>query len=190
MINEPGIIIGRKGTVGAVHYSKEAFWPIDITFYITEAPHRDLRFTYYLLKFSGLNHMNSDSAVPGLNCKAVHSKKITIPDLIEQRWIGHIHWIILRAFIPHEDILKPLNGQGDPLFEIIRYIQMNPSPQKIKNAIPNHPTPALEFSVNSDIAPYFSSYKKNEDGGIYCLKKASISTAFSFNDALDTMIQE
>ena len=33
-VNGPGIIIGRKGSVGAVHLSLEPFWPIDTTFYI------------------------------------------------------------------------------------------------------------------------------------------------------------
>ena len=116
-----------------------------------------------------------------------------IPELPLARWpfteMHRYHWIILKTFIPDEDVLKPLNGHGDPLFEIIRYVQMNPSQEKIRNAIPNHPTPTLEFSVGSDIALYFSSYKEDEDGGIYCLKKDSISTVFSFNEALDIMIK-
>ena len=29
VVNGPGIFVGRKGTVGAVHYSPRAFWPID-----------------------------------------------------------------------------------------------------------------------------------------------------------------
>ena len=29
----PTVIIGRKGTVGAVHFSKDGCWPIDTTFY-------------------------------------------------------------------------------------------------------------------------------------------------------------
>ena len=79
LIENPGIVIGRKGTVGAVHYVAQPFWPIDTTFYVTEAEHRDLRFTYYLLKSLGLEHMNADSAVPGLNRDAAHARKIRVP---------------------------------------------------------------------------------------------------------------
>lgn len=105
------------------------------------------------------------------------------------KWLHKYHRIILGGFIPDEDVTRPLNGKGDPLFEIIRYIQMNPSQEKMRNAIPNHPTPTLEFSESSNIALYFSSYKENEDGGIYCLDKSSMPTLFSFKDALDAMIQ-
>jgi type I restriction enzyme S subunit len=90
LVNGPGIIIGRKGTVGAVHFSKEPFWPIDTTFYVTEAEHRDLRFTYYLLCSLGLDRMNADSAVPGLNRNAAHARRILVPPLPEQRAIARI----------------------------------------------------------------------------------------------------
>ena len=86
-----GIIIGRKGTVGAVHYSGKPFWPIDTTYFVSDEPgKRDLRFTYYLLKGLGLEQMNSDSAVPGLNRDAAHMKDIFLPPLPEQRAIAHI----------------------------------------------------------------------------------------------------
>ena len=90
LVEEPGIIIGRKGTVGAVHYSKQPFWPIDTTFYVLPDDHRDLRFTYYLLKSLGLHRLNADSAVPGLNRETAHALKILVPPLPEQRAIAHI----------------------------------------------------------------------------------------------------
>ena len=90
LVDSPGIIIGRKGTVGSIHYSSEPFWPIDTTFYIVNDKNRDLRFTYYLLKTLGLDRMNADSAVPGLNRNAAHAKLIKIPPLPEQRAIAHI----------------------------------------------------------------------------------------------------
>jgi len=90
LVEESGIVIGRKGTVGAVHYTAQPFWPIDTTFYVTKAEHRNLRYTYYLLKSLGLEYMNADSAVPGLNRDAAHARKILVPELDEQRAIAHI----------------------------------------------------------------------------------------------------
>lgn len=90
LIQDRGIIIGRKGTVGTVTFSSVPFWPIDTTFYISEDSHRDLRYTFYLLKSLRMEHMNADSAVPGLNRNAVHARKITIPPLPEQKAIAHI----------------------------------------------------------------------------------------------------
>ncbi len=74
-----GIIIGRKGSVGAVHFSKEPFWPIDTAFFIKKQNAYELLYDFYLLKSLGLEHMNSDSAVPGLNRDNAHALKIKIP---------------------------------------------------------------------------------------------------------------
>ena len=86
----PAVIIGRKGTVGAVHYSEKPCWPIDTTFYVTDPDTNVLRFKYYLLTSLGLEHMNADSAVPGLNREAAHARTVRIPPLREQRAIAHI----------------------------------------------------------------------------------------------------
>lgn len=84
------MIIGRKGSVGAVHYSPGPCWPIDTTFYVVDDNPARLRFKYYLLKALGLEHMNADSAVPGLNRNAAHARIIKVPPLPEQRAIAHI----------------------------------------------------------------------------------------------------
>jgi len=80
-----GIIIGRKGSVGAIHLCEEPFWPIDTAFYVEKESIDELRFTYYLLKSLGLEHMNSDSAVPGLNRENAHSLTIKIPEQVQDR---------------------------------------------------------------------------------------------------------
>lgn len=88
LTNGPTIIIGRKGTIGTIHYSKNPCWPIDTTFFITKKDGMDLRFVYYLLKQLGLDHMNSDSAVPGLNRDTAHDIQIQIPSLQQQNRIA------------------------------------------------------------------------------------------------------
>lgn len=85
------VIIGRKGTVGAVHYSSVACWPIDTTFYISGLDTSQIRYRYYVLKSLGLEHMNTDSAVPGLNRDAAHARRICVPTSEnEQHAIAHI----------------------------------------------------------------------------------------------------
>lgn len=87
----PTIVIGRKGTVGAVHYSPIPCWPIDTTFFVSDSDRSLVRYSYYLLKSLGLENMNADSAVPGLNRDAAHARIVLIPrDKAEQRAIAHI----------------------------------------------------------------------------------------------------
>lgn len=90
LIDAAGIVIGRKGTLGNVTLSKTPFWPIDTAFYVLDAPHRNLLFTYYLLKSLPFAHMNSDSAVPGLNRDHAHSISLQIPPLSIQKRIAHV----------------------------------------------------------------------------------------------------
>jgi len=52
IVNEPGIIVGRKGSAGNIHFSKVPFCPIDTTFYITQQHSKlELDFLYYALDF-------------------------------------------------------------------------------------------------------------------------------------------
>ena len=105
LVNEPGIIIGRKGTVGSIQFSDKPFWPIDTVFYVIDAPERDLHFTYYLLQTLNLDQMNSDSAVPGLNRDTAHSVKIRIPSKKQQIKIASI----LKAFDNKIELNKKIN---------------------------------------------------------------------------------
>ncbi len=86
----PTVIVGRKGTIGSVHYSSEPCWPIDTTFYLTDVDPLRLRYKYYLLKALRLDQMNADSAVPGLNRGDAHSRVFQLPPLDEQRRIAYI----------------------------------------------------------------------------------------------------
>ena len=89
LVNKPGVVIGRKGTVGNVTYSENPFWAIDTAFYVADEPEiRDIRFVYFMLKTLGLNQMNSDSAVPGLNRDNAHALPIVIPPIQIQREIA------------------------------------------------------------------------------------------------------
>jgi type I restriction enzyme S subunit len=74
----PGVIVGRKGTAGAVHWCQTGFFAIDTTFYV-ENPVVPMLFAYFLLRSLGLDHMNSDSAVPGLNRSAALGRLVPLP---------------------------------------------------------------------------------------------------------------
>lgn len=81
LVSGPGIVVGRKGTVGAVTYLHDNFFPIDTTYYVK--PVVDIKFVYlkYFLSSQGLEKMNSDSAVPGLNREAALRTSAAIPSV-------------------------------------------------------------------------------------------------------------
>ena len=49
LIKGPGIVIGRKGSIGSVHYEEMDYFPIDTVFYIESSENYSLKFIYYLL---------------------------------------------------------------------------------------------------------------------------------------------
>ena len=75
----PGIIVGRKGSVGALTYSPGPFWPIDTTYYVINKGCHDWRFLFHFLRTLGLEGLNSHSAVPGLNREDVYGIPVVPP---------------------------------------------------------------------------------------------------------------
>ncbi len=79
LVEGPGIVIGRKGTLGKVVYLFENFFPIDTTYFIKSKVNSvGLFYEYFLLKTLNFEDMNSDSAVPGLNRELALSTEIKI----------------------------------------------------------------------------------------------------------------
>ena len=76
----PGVIIGRKGTLGSVHYSEGDYWPHDTTLWSKSLQGNNARFVYYALKCLGLERFNVGGANPTLNRNHIHDLPIYIPD--------------------------------------------------------------------------------------------------------------
>lgn len=89
-VKGPGIVIGRKGSVGAVTYSTDAFWPIDTTYFVINKGGHDWRFLYHVLRHIDLTGLNSHSAVPGLNREDVYSIAAKLPTRDEQKDIASV----------------------------------------------------------------------------------------------------
>jgi type I restriction enzyme S subunit len=87
----PAIIIGRKGSIGEVHFSAVPCWPIDTTYYVDLAKKEcDLRWLYHALVALDLRHLNKAAAVPGLNREDAYRKRVIFPPLAEQKRIAAI----------------------------------------------------------------------------------------------------
>jgi type I restriction enzyme, S subunit len=78
LVRRPTVVIGRKGTIGTVHLELFPSWIIDTGFYTNTAKDDDVYLAYLTLKGLGLDSMNSDAAVPGLNRDNAHRLPFTI----------------------------------------------------------------------------------------------------------------
>jgi len=81
-VEGPFIIVGRKGSAGELHFSKDNGNPIDTAFYISKKQLKkdiDLELLFYLLKSIDLTSFDDQSAVPGINRNNVYKLKISLP---------------------------------------------------------------------------------------------------------------
>lgn len=80
LCNGPGVIVGRKGSAGKLHYEERNYWPHDTVLYVKRFGRNNRKFVYY--KFIALRFESFDrsSANPTLNRNLVHPEKVWWPD--------------------------------------------------------------------------------------------------------------
>jgi len=72
----PGVVIGRKGTLGTAHYLAKDFWPHDTTLWVKDFKGNHPRFIYYFLQTLHLENFDTGSSNPTLNRNHIHKIKI------------------------------------------------------------------------------------------------------------------
>jgi type I restriction enzyme, S subunit len=80
----PSIIVGRKGSIGEVHYLETPCYPIDTTYYVDHFGGAEPRFIMHLLKNLPLRTLNRATAIPGLNRDDAYALNVGLPPLPEQ----------------------------------------------------------------------------------------------------------
>ena len=85
--DKPSIVVGRKGSAGAINLTKDKFWPLDVTYFVTfNKKEYDLIFLYYLLLNLNLPQL-AKGIKPGLNRNDVYLIPTPLPPLTEQNRI-------------------------------------------------------------------------------------------------------
>ncbi|MBP7794782.1 MAG: restriction endonuclease subunit S [Candidatus Saccharicenans sp.] len=95
LIQGPGIVVGRKGSIGSVSWVDLDFWPIDTTYYVAVLRQDvDLRWLYFSLLKLNLQRLGQADVVPGLRRELVHILMFPFPPLTEQKKIADILWTV------------------------------------------------------------------------------------------------
>ena len=88
--NGPNVVVGRKGTIGQVHYLPHDFWAHDTSLYVTNFYGNSERYFYYLFTYLELARYGTKSGSPSLNRNDIHPIWIGLPSLKEQNQIVSI----------------------------------------------------------------------------------------------------
>lgn len=86
----PGIVVGRKGTLGNPIFSEGKFWAIDTTYAVIAKYGVDTKWLYYQLDNFNLERLNEATGVPSINRDYLYKIEFSYCDLPEQRKIAEI----------------------------------------------------------------------------------------------------
>lgn len=86
LTNRPAIIVGRKGSAGALNIADGPSWTTDVAYFVCPPKEVDLRFTYFLFENLRLDELGK-GIKPGLSRKEAYALPIAVPPLSEQKRI-------------------------------------------------------------------------------------------------------
>lgn len=186
-VKGPGVIVGRKGSVGSIVYSENNFTPIDTSYFlkILDLNKDDLRFWSYFLQTIDLKKLNTHSAVPGLSRELVYLLEVNIPSKDAQGKISYLLSKMDKKIELNNQINAELESMAKALYDYwfvqFDFPDENGKPYKssggkmVYNSVLKREIPEGWQNKNlSDIAnitmgqsPNGESYNENGDGVIF-----------------------
>jgi type I restriction enzyme, S subunit len=100
-VKGPGVVTGRSGTIGKLHYIESDFWPHNTALWVTDFKGSFPRYVYYMYLRLDLKRFGTGSGVPTLNRNDVHAQVMYICSQEEQTKIAY--------FFQHLDSLISLH---------------------------------------------------------------------------------
>ncbi len=116
------IVIGRKGTAGALYFISDPCWPIDTTFFAKPKSDVSLKFIYYLLRTKRLPRLAIVTGVPGINRTTLANINVQLPPLTTQKQIVERLDKITEAQKLNDGLIK----KTDELFQSLLHKELDP----------------------------------------------------------------
>jgi type I restriction enzyme S subunit len=78
-VSGPGLVTGRSGSLGEVHFVAQDFWPLNTALWVKEFKRATPLFALHLLRGMNLSQYNGGVSVPTLDRKVVHKATVLLP---------------------------------------------------------------------------------------------------------------
>lgn len=140
----PGVVIGRYGTLGEVHYITEDYWPLNTALYVRDFKGNDPRFISYFLRTLDFGAYSDKAAVPGLNRNDLHTAQIVLPPLPEQRAIAQILGALDDKIELNRQINETLEAMARALFKSW-FVDFDPVSAKMEGRDTGLPKPLTDL---------------------------------------------
>ncbi len=122
-VKGPGIVTGRSGTIGKLHYIEDDYWPHNTTLWVTDFYGNNQKFIYYMYQYLDLSRFSTGSGVPTLNRNDVHDEAVYIPNVGEQNKISDYLTTLDHLITLHQ-------RKCDEIKEVKKFMLQNMFPQK------------------------------------------------------------
>jgi type I restriction enzyme, S subunit len=80
----PGVVTGRSGSIGKVHYVENDFWPHNTTLFVKDFKGNYPKYVYFFLLQFDIRKFSASTAVPTLNRNNLRDINVEVPPLAEQ----------------------------------------------------------------------------------------------------------
>ena len=147
----PGVVIGRKGSIGTVHYVEVDYWPHDTSLWATDFKGNVPLFVYYRLSVLDLARLDSGSTNPALNRNLLHEEIISWPTSNEQREIAAALATIDRKLIHHQKKRAALSDLFQTLLHKLMSAEIRVADLEIDTSEVTAPTKDRFVDVNKMI---------------------------------------
>ncbi|GMU39414.1 MAG: hypothetical protein AMXMBFR23_02800 [Chloroflexota bacterium] len=133
----PGVVIGRYGSIGSVHWVSEPYWPLNTSLFVEDFKGNDPRFVFYLLQTINYHAHSDKSSVPGVNRNDLHMELVSLPPLPEQRAIAEVLGALDDKIELNEGMNATLDEMARALFKSW-FVDFDPVRAKAEGREPSH----------------------------------------------------
>ena len=79
MVDGPGVVTGRYGTIGEVFFLDEPFWPLNTALYVRDFNGNSPHFVFRVVSRLNFESYSDKGAVPGINRNDLHRAPVILP---------------------------------------------------------------------------------------------------------------
>ncbi|PQJ50173.1 hypothetical protein BTO01_24830 [Vibrio jasicida] len=118
-VTAPGVVLGRKGSLGTVYFVEKDFWPHDTTLWVKDFKGNNPHYVYYFFKGMSdeLKKMDVGAANPALNRNHVHPLRVQWPARKLQDAIVSVASVLDKKIALNNQINQTLEQMAQTLFK-------------------------------------------------------------------------
>lgn len=106
-VKGPGVVTGRSGTLGKVHFIENNYWPLNTALYSQDLKRNNPLYILFLLRNFRVERFSRGAGVPTLNRNLVHSEKIiSVPIELQNQFAERVEAIEAQKALAQQSLEK------------------------------------------------------------------------------------